>query len=178
MSRNSKRTRAELSDPVAKSQDENRMRKHNWPGELSHPRLVTGIDPTTDEGRAKALFNGALECLVGAKKLDEGFPDLSGEYILTFHALELSLKYISGEQGDDGGRIALSPYGHNLQKLLDEAGRRGLSVSSPHARDYVEWLNVYHDKGSLLRYDFAHTRELPMCKAIFPIIEEISSASR
>jgi hypothetical protein len=154
------------------------MFKGNWPRGAVSTRLVVGLDPDTDEGRAKAFFNGAYECLIGAKKLDEGFSDLAGEYILTLHALELGLKSFLANVGMTDEELSRYPYAHNLENLYDEAARRGLAVSMPKARNFVEWLNVCHDRGALLRYDFMHARELPMCKVIFPIIEKILTASR
>ena len=140
-------------------------------------RLVAGIDPATAEGRAKAFRLGAEECLGGAKKLHTGFPD-TGEYVLTFHSLELALKSFLAKGGVSDAALAKNPYGHNLQALYSEATKRGLKVSVPHVEAIIEWVNEYHDKGALLRYDFTQTRELPNCSTIFPIIEEILAASK
>ena len=80
-------------------------------------RLVVGIDPATNVGRAKAFRYGGGECLYGAQKLHDGFPDLTGEYILTFHALELALKAFLAKCGMLNGALAKKPYGHNLRNL-------------------------------------------------------------
>jgi hypothetical protein len=89
----------------------------------THVRLTAGIDPSTDAGRAMALRFGAGECLTGAKKLDAGFPDLTGEYILTFHALELALKAFLAKSGVTNDELRKT-YGHNLVELYKEACKR------------------------------------------------------
>ena len=141
-------------------------------------RLVVGIDPSTDAGRAKAFRYGAGECLIGAEKLHDGFPDLTGEYILTFHALELALKAFLAKCGLSNAALARKPYGHDLLKLYAEARARGLKVSVHKAAELLEWVNEYHDQGALLRYDFTETRELPSCATLFPIVKEILAESQ
>ena len=141
-------------------------------------RLVTGIDPKTDGGRAKAFLNGAGECLIGAKKLDDGFSNLTGEYILTFHALELALKSFLAKSGLTNQQLKRKPYGHNLVNLYAEAQTRGLSISLPDAEHLIKWSNEFHDGDAFVRYEFTITRELPMCAVLFPLIEEVLSASK
>ena len=106
-------------------------------------RLVVDIDPNTDEGRAKALRHGALECLLGAQKLNDGLGSLTGEYILTFHALELGLKAFLARSGLSDGVLRKKPFHHNLLNLYDEACRRGLVVSIHDARNLIEWINDF-----------------------------------
>jgi len=141
-------------------------------------RLVVGIDPNTDEGRAKAFRNGAGECLFGAQKLNDGLGNLTGEYILTFHALELGLKAFLAKSGLSHSDLRKKPFQHNLLNLYDEACRRGLALSIHNARGHIEWINEYHDQGALIRYEFTQTRELPSCGTLFPIVEEVLAASK
>ena len=66
-----------------------------------------GLDVSTAAGLAKALSIGASECLQAARDLDVGFSDLTGEYIVTFHAIELGLK-ARGCQPDCNGNAPVS----------------------------------------------------------------------
>lgn len=141
-------------------------------------RLVLGIDPNTDEGRATAFRYGAGECLLGARKLDEGMGNLTGEYILTFHALELGLKAFLAKSGLSNRALRTRPYRHNLLNLYDEACRQGLVLSIQDARNLIEWVNEQHDEDALIRYDFTKTRELPACATLFPIVEAVLAASK
>ena len=154
------------------------MAQTSRPKESTHTRLVIGIDPNTNDGRSKAFRYGAGECLIGAQKLDAGFPDLTGEYILTFHALELGLKAFLAKHGLTNEQLRKKPFSHNLVNLYNEACKRGLSISLPNIEDTIAWINEYHDQGSLLRYDFTNARELPMCTTLFPIVEAILVASK
>ena len=83
-----------------------------------------GIDPSTPEGLAKALAIGAGECLKAALELDEGFPDLTGEYIVTFHAIELGLKAFLINNGMSEKALSKAPYGHDLVSLYNAAKAR------------------------------------------------------
>jgi hypothetical protein len=143
----------------------------------THVRLAIGIDSSTDAGRSKALRYGAGECLIGAKKLDEAFPDLTGEYILTFHALELALKSFLAKNGVSDHDLRRQ-YGHDLVSLYNEACQHGLAVSFPDIDNAIVWINEFHSRGALLRYDFANMRELPMCSTLFPLVEVILAASK
>ena len=112
------------------------------------------------------------------RSLHDGFPDLTGEYILTFHALELALKAFLAKCGLSNAALARKPYGHDLLKLYAEARARGLKVSVHKAAELLEWVNEYHDQGALLCYDFTETRELPSCATLFPIVKEILAESQ
>jgi hypothetical protein len=48
----------------------------------------------------------------------------------------------------------------------------------PMSLSRIEWINEYHDKGALLRYDFENPRALPMCETLFPIVEAILVATK
>jgi hypothetical protein len=85
-----------------------------------------GIDPSTAEGLSQAYALGANECLIAAKTLDDRVPDLSGEYIVTFHAIELGLKALLIKQGMSADELRRHPYGHDLVRLYEAAKQRGL----------------------------------------------------
>jgi HEPN domain-containing protein len=133
-------------------------------------RVATGMDPTTDEGRAKGFRQGACECLQGAQALSSCFPNSAGEYILTAQALELALKSLLAKSGLSDKALERKPFRHDLEKLCEKAQKLGLSISAA-SQSNIQWLNQYHS--APLRYDFIEKRELPPCKVYFPIVEEI-----
>src|SRR5271166_4044659 len=94
-------------------------------------RLTTGIDPSTRDGLSRAFAHGAIECLEAARQLDKGFPDLTGEYIVTFHAIELGLKAFLIRHGVTETRLRSKPYGHDLVKLYEAARQHGMSLDLP-----------------------------------------------
>jgi hypothetical protein len=57
------------------------------------------------------------------------------------------------------------------------AKHRGLSLKVPNAND-IEWINKWHCDEVKIRYEFGTERFLPLCKAIFPLAEEIIAAAR
>ena len=105
---------------------------------------------------------------MGAMALDQGFSDLTGEYILTFHAIELALKAFLISRG-----IASKPYGHNLVRLYQAAKEHGLSINIPDADEILAWINEWHCDGVKIRYEFTLPRTLPMCSTLFPLAEAI-----
>lgn len=138
-------------------------------------RLTTGIDPSTKEGRSLALAHGATECLVAAEQLDKGMSDLTGEYILTFHAIELGLKAFLVRHGVTDR--SLRSYGHDLGRLYEVAKQCGMSLSGPDVEAMLAWANEWHCDGAKIRYEFARQRTLPVCKTLFPIAGAIINAS-
>jgi hypothetical protein len=68
-------------------------------------------------------------------------------------------------------------YGHDLVGLYREAKKQGLALSIPDVEKTLTWVNEYHDN-PLLRYEFAETRELPLCADLFPIVSAILEASK
>jgi hypothetical protein len=144
---------------------------------MAHVRIAN-IDTSTSQGLAKAFRHGATECLFNAEALAKGeTADLTGHYIITLHAIELGLKAYLAKTGLTERELRTKPYGHDLVYLYDEAVRRGLALNVPHADKTLRSLNAYHQK-PVLRYDFAETRELPRCCALFPIISTILDAVR
>jgi hypothetical protein len=139
-------------------------------------RIPIGF-PDTAEGRAKALSDGASECLYAAKILDSDDRAHTGEYILTFHALELALKAFLAKTGVSDDDLQYD-YGHKLPDLYKEACSRGLTISFPNIEFTLDWIQQYHGRGSLLRYEFRKIRQLPLCNTLFPLVEGILSASK
>lgn len=140
--------------------------------------MPIGIDPSTPHGLSRAFAIGADECLLAAKKLDEGFSDLTGEYIVTFHAIELGLKAFLIKHGVSEDALKKKPYGHGLVSLYVEANKLGLSIDVPDAEKLIEWINEWHNDSVKIRYEFAKQRTLPMCATLFPLAEAIIAASR
>lgn len=136
-----------------------------------------GIDLSTSDGLAKSIAIGAAECLKGARDLDAGFSDLTGEYILTFHAIELGLKAFLIKQGLSEKRLSKKPYGHNLVGLYEESKARGLKLDFADVDEMLIWINEWHNDGVKIRYKFNSERTLPMCVTIFPLAEAIIAAT-
>lgn len=103
---------------------------------------------------------------------------MTGEYIVTFHAIELGLKAFLIKNGMSAERLRKKPYGHNLTELFEAAARRGLTLGDPDARGMLQWANEWHSEGVKIRYEFAEPRELPICSTLFPLTEAIINASR
>jgi hypothetical protein len=137
-----------------------------------------GIDTSTPDGLSRAYGIGAGECLYSARKLDDGFGDLTAEYIITFHAIELGLKAFLVKQGLTEDQLRRKPFGHNLIGLFEEAKRRGLALDLANADEFIAWVNEWHCEGVKIRYDFTEARTLPMCQDLFPLIEAILAACR
>ena len=63
----------------------------------AHARLIgTSVAalwdrPFDPEGLSRVYAPGADECLMDADRLDEGMSNLTGQHIITFHAIELAL---------------------------------------------------------------------------------------
>jgi hypothetical protein len=136
-----------------------------------------GIDPSTPDGLSKAFSMGASECLMAAMELDRGFSDRTGEYILTFHAIELGLKAFLIKSGVPEWGLREKPYGHDLVCLYNMAKQRGLSLGITDVDEMLAWINEWHHCGVKIRYEFTKQRTLPICATLFPIVEAIIKAS-
>jgi hypothetical protein len=137
-----------------------------------------GVDPSTPDGLSRAYAIGAAECLNSARKLDDGFGDLTPEYILTFHAIELGLKAFLAKRGLTEDQLRRKPFRHNLIRLFEEAKNQGLALDLRNADESIAWVNEWHCDGVKIRYDFTETRTLPMCQELFLLIEAILAACR
>jgi hypothetical protein len=140
-------------------------------------RIVTGIDPATMEGQSRALAHGATECLIAAEQLDKGMPDFTGEYILTFHAIELGLKAFLLKHGVPD-QCLHSYYGHDVVRLYEAAKQRGMSLSVPDVEAMLAWVNEWNYRRARIRYEFTHTRSFPVCNTLFPLAGAIINASK
>ncbi|MBS4048550.1 MAG: hypothetical protein KG075_19555 [Alphaproteobacteria bacterium] len=146
-------------------------------GTSSITRMPRSADSTTSSSLAESVRFGAQECLISAKELEKKFPSTTGNYILTFHALELGLKAFLLKQGLSADDLR-KRHGHNLVRLLEISQNHGLSLSTPDAKDLIAWINEWHDDKVKIRYDFTSTRELPWCDMILPIVDEVIAASK
>ncbi len=90
-----------------------------------------------------------------------------------FHALELGLKAFLIRYGMTEEDLSKRPYGHDLERLYSEALRHGLSLRFADANKMIAWCNEWHSGRIKIRYKFTETRTLPMCRVVFPLIEEI-----
>ena len=131
---------------------------------------ISVADPPLNLSQAYDL--GATECLICAEQLDKGRADLTGEFILALHALELGLKAFLLNRGMREKQLWKN-FGHNLTKLFEEAVDRGLMLEYPDAEKMIRWLNEWHCDRTKIRYEFIEQRTLPMCETIFPLIREI-----
>jgi hypothetical protein len=136
-----------------------------------------GIDPSTPDGLSKAFSMGASECLMAAMELDRGFSDRTGEYIATFHAIELGLKAFLIKCGVPEWGLREKPYGHDLVCLYNMAKQRGLSLGIKDVDEMLAWINEWHHCGVKIRYEFTEQRTLPICATLFPLAEAIIKAS-
>lgn len=105
-----------------------------------------------------------------AKDLQKGWSDRTGQYIITFHAIELGLKAFLIAAG-------LKPWGHDLVALYKEAKTNGLVLSTPYVDEQIAWINEWHCQGVRIRYEFTTQRTLPLCKTLFSLAEEIISVA-
>jgi hypothetical protein len=141
-------------------------------------RVVSGIDPSTPTGLSRAVANGAIECLQSALHLDKTFSDLTGEYMLVFHAIELGLKAFLIKQGFNAKMLRSKDYGHNLVKLYAAAKQHGLAPVIPDWDDLITWINEWHSDRVKIRYEFAEMRVLPKCDTLFPLAAAIINACK
>ena len=65
---------------------------------------------------------------MAAMELDRGFSDRTGEYIVTFHAIEFGLKAFLIKCGVPEWGLREKAYGHDLVCLYNMAKQRGLSL--------------------------------------------------
>jgi hypothetical protein len=118
---------------------------------------------------------GADECLKDAEFLQEELfrRNKTGQYIITFHAIELGIKAFLAGKGYTEEKLRNKPLGHNLVELHKEARAQGLVLVTPHAHELIEWINEWHCDDVKIRYEFIEDRTLPMCEVLFPLAREI-----
>jgi hypothetical protein len=132
------------------------------------------IDASTADGQRKMFRSGAGEIMLSVRE-PAVIPDLTGQFILAFHAAELALKAYLAKHGVLKDELQ-KEYGHDLNKLYVAAKSKGLVLSTPNDDEYVDWMNEFHKDGSI-RYVFAEDRKLPFCANLVPVIDEIMKAS-
>ncbi len=137
---------------------------------------INGADRNTRDGRVIAFKYGAAECLHSAGLLEQRFSDLTGEYILIFHAIELGLKAYLHWKDVGEKELRSRKYGHDLKVLWAEAKRRGLQITIEDADGLIDWINEWHNDDAKIRYDFTQTRHLPACGRLFPLASAILTA--
>ena len=122
--------------------------------------------------------SAAGEFIVCAEKLNDGLFDLSPQYTLLFHAVELGLKAFLAQHGIDK-RVLKNEYGHDLIKLYQAARSRGMTLAAVDNVDRdILWINEWHGAGASIRYEFDEQRTLPICETLFPLARAILNASR
>lgn len=62
-------------------------------------------------------------------------------------------------------------------KLCEASRERGLKLNAHGADVLIKEINEYHDKSAAIRYKFAAGSQRLSCTILFPIAEEILSAS-
>jgi hypothetical protein len=134
-----------------------------------------GLDVSTPRGLAKAFAIGASECLADATSLQEGWSDRTGQFIITFHAIELGLKAFLISIGRAEKELERRPFGHDLVALYNAAVAGGMTLNTPDAKEFIEWINEWHCHGVKIRYLFTAERTLPICETLFPLAGEIIS---
>ena len=151
------------------------MRKSRPPVSTATRYLLWPLDASTPRGLAWAYVTGADECLKDAEFLQEKLfrRNKTGQYIITFHAIELGLKAFLAGAGYTDEELRNKPLGHNLVELYNEAKAKGLNLVTPYANELIEWINEWHCDGVKIRYEFVEDRTLPMCEVLFPLAREI-----
>lgn len=134
-----------------------------------------GLDDPTGQGLAMAYKIGSSELLADARLLlkDKFSSSRTGNYILTFHAIELALKAFLIARGFTEKALKGKSFGHDLNKLYAAAKANGLKLETPNADDLIAWSNEWHAEGVKIRYEFSEQRTLPLCDALVPIASEI-----
>jgi hypothetical protein len=132
-----------------------------------------GLDVSTPQGFAMAYAIGAGECLADARYLREKlFSDRTGQYVITFHAIELGIKAFLIGKGYTEESLRSKPFGHDLVQLCKAAKAKGLVLATPNADELIEWINEWHVT-AWIRYEFTEERALPTCETLFPLVSEI-----
>lgn len=137
----------------------------------------TVINQSTPDGLRLAYELGAREFLLCARKLDKDCSGSTGEYVLTFHAVELALKAFLAQRGVSKEVLRFRPYGHDLSSLYEAAQQRGMLLNISDAKETLAWANEWHHDDAKLRYEFIDERTLPICATLFPLVEAIITAA-
>jgi hypothetical protein len=131
------------------------------------------VDVSTQQGLAQAYALGAGEFLADSLRLQDGFADRTGHYVITLHAIELGLKAFLISKGNAEETLRAKPFGHDLVELHKVAKANGLVLTTANADALIEWINEWHCHGVKIRYEFREERKLPTCEALYPLAKEI-----
>jgi hypothetical protein len=133
------------------------------------------LDDPTGQRLAMAYKIGAGELLADARLLleDKFASSRTGNYIITFHAIELTLKAFLIARGFTGKELKGKSFGHDLNKIYAAANAHGLKLETANAAELIAWSSGWHSEGVKIRYQFAEQRTLPLCDALVPIASEI-----
>jgi hypothetical protein len=148
-----------------------------WRARQSTGTRLVLADTSTVEGLHHAVWCGAGEFYNVALRVIP--TDSSPQYVLIFHAIELALKALLLGKGLTLDELKKRPYGHNLVNLYEAAQQRsGLRLPVADADKFLTWINEYHDRDALIRYEFTRTRTLPMADTLFPIVAALIEAGK
>ncbi|MGA2411417.1 MAG: hypothetical protein ABSG46_13635 [Candidatus Binataceae bacterium] len=123
------------------------------------------------------LRMGSGEFIKCAEGLNSPLSDLSPQYVLLFHAIELGLKAFIIKHGIDT-LVLKKQYGHDLIGLYEAAKSRGMRLAVSNVDRDILWINEWHGDSASIRYEFDEQRTLPICGTLFPLAHAIFDASR
>lgn len=128
---------------------------------MSHPdsgmTRAIAIDPRVKNPRAHEMHAHARSFVQDADLIHN--PASTARIILQIHAIELALKAWLHEHGVSIEELRRK-YGHNLDELVSEAKKKGLTLSEGDAEQVITRLNAAGDEAAL-RYNFEF-HNLPM----------------
>jgi HEPN domain-containing protein len=127
------------------------------------------------EGAHTAFWRGAAEFYTAARQAP--LRDSTPQYVLIFHAVELSLKAFLIGKGLQLTELRRTPFGHDLKALYDRARETGFPAHTEDTAKFITWINEYARDVSI-RYDFSSDRTLPMAEVLFPIVEAFIAAAK
>ncbi len=147
-----------------------------WRARQSTGTRLVLTDTSTPDGLRHAIWCGAGEFYNVARRATPA--DSAPQYVLIFHAIELALKAFLIGKGFTSAKLKKSPFGHNLVELYKTAQQQGLLLPVADVDKFLVWINEYHDRDALIRYEFTKTRTLPMAEVLFPIIAALIEAAK
>jgi hypothetical protein len=147
-----------------------------WRARQSTGTRLVLTDTSTPEGLRHAIWCGAGEFYNVALRAMPA--DSAPQYFLIFHAIELALKAFLIGKGLTTAKLKKPPFGHNLVKLYEIAQKHGLRLPVADVDKFLAWINEYHDRDALIRYEFTTTRTLPMVEVLSPIVAALIDAAK
>jgi hypothetical protein len=147
-----------------------------WRARQSTGTRLVLIDTSTPEGLRHAIWCGAGEFYNAALRVTP--TDSAPQYVLIFHAIELALKAFLIGKGFATAQLKKHPFGHNLVNLYETAQQHDLRLVVADADKFLAWVNEYHDRDALIRYEFTKARTLPMAEMLFPIVAALIEAGK